>query len=275
MTASVIERLNLQAAQWNVALVESRETESSLVGFGSCKGNRVVLKITKTIGDEWNSGAVLRAFRGAGTVWALEAAEGAVLLERLDPATELVELVRNGRDEEATAVFGELISTMAHHDPPAGCPTVSDWGLGFDRYVNNGEIPAELVQQAAQIYRKLATSQKQTMLLHGDLHHYNVLLDANRGWVAIDPKGVVGELEYELGAMIRNPFEVPDFYVSLAVVQRRLQQLTDALHLDYDRALGWAFAQAVLSAIWGVEDGFIVTPTHPHLRLAEVIRSLL
>lgn len=275
MTASVIERLNLQAAQWNVALVESRETESSLVGFGWCNSNRVVLKITKTIGDEWNSGAVLRAFRGAGTVWALEAAEGAVLLERLDPATELVELVRNGRDEEATAVFGELISTMAHHDPPAGCPTVSDWGLGFDRYVNNGEIPAELVQQAAQIYRKLATSQKQTMLLHGDLHHYNVLLDANRGWVAIDPKGVVGELEYELGAMIRNPFELPDFYVSLAVVQRRLQQLTDALHLDYDRALGWAFAQAVLSAIWGVEDGFIVTPTHPHLRLAEVIRSLL
>ena len=43
------------------------------------------------------------------------------------------------------------------------------------------------------------------MLLHGDLQHYNVLLDKDRGWVAIDPKGVVGELEYEVGALLRNP----------------------------------------------------------------------
>ncbi|HEU4433637.1 MAG TPA: aminoglycoside phosphotransferase family protein [Pyrinomonadaceae bacterium] len=271
MTPSVIERLKLRAAQWNVALVESRETEGSLLGFGTCNGDRVVLKITKTIGDEWHSGEVLRAFRGAGTVRVLESAEGAVLLERLDPATELVELVRAGRDEEATAVLAELLSSMAHHDAPARCPTVTDWGLGFDRYVNNGEIPAELVHQAAEIYGRLAASQKQVMLLHGDLHHYNALFDANRGWVAIDPKGVVGELEYELGAMIRNPVELPEFYISRTVVERRLKQLTGALSLDYDRALGWAFAQAVLSAIWGVEDGFTVTPTHPQLRLAKLI----
>ena len=274
MTTSVIERLKLRAAQWNVALVETRETESSLVGFGSRDCHRVVLKISKTTSDEWNSGEVLRAFRGAGTVRVLESRDGAVLLERLDPATELVELVRDDRDEEATAILAELIDRMAHHDPPAGCPTVSDWGLGFDRYLDqysDGPIPTELVQRAGEVYRELATSQKQVMLLHGDLHHYNVLFDSNRGWVVIDPKGVIGELEYELGASIRNPFEHPDFYVSRTVVERRLKQLTDALGLDYDRALGWAFAQAVLSPIWGVEDGFRVTPAHPHLRLAKLI----
>lgn len=278
MTAPLIERLTLRAAEWNVALVETRETEGSLLGFGSCNGNRVVLKISKTTGDEWNSGEVLRAFQGAGTVRVLESGEGAVLLERLDPATELVELVRDDRDEEATAILAEVIARMAHHDPPTGCPTVSDWGLGFDRYLdryNDGPISPELVHDAREIYRHLATSQKQVMLLHGDLHHYNVLFDSSRGWVAIDPKGVVGELEYELGASIRNPFELPDFYASRTLVERRLKQLTVALGLDYDRALRWAFAQAVLSAIWSVEDGFTVTPTNPHLRLAEVIRPLL
>ena len=274
MTASAIERLTLRAAQWNVALVETRQTQSSLLGFGSRNGSRVVLKISKTGSDEWNSGDVLRAFQGNGTVRVLESADGAVLLERLDPATELVELVREGRDEEATAICARVIALMAHHAPPSSCPTVFDWALGFDRYLNqhdDGPIPVELVHKARKIYRHLATSQKEVMLLHGDLHHYNILLDSNRGWVAIDPKGVVGELEYELGAIIRNPVELPEFYVSRTVVERRLKQLTGALSLDYDRALGWTFAQAVLSPIWGVEDGFTVTPTHPHLRLAKLI----
>jgi streptomycin 6-kinase len=275
MTASLTERLTLLAAQWNVALVATRETYSSLLGFGSCNSKRVVLKISKTAGDEWKSGEVLRAFQGAGTVSVLESADGAVLLEQLDPATELVELVRDGRDDEATAICGQVIARMAHHEPPAGCPTVFDWSRGFDRYLDqhdDGPIPAKLVQEAGEIYRNLAKSQKQAMLLHGDLHHYNILFDSNRGWVAIDPKGVVGELEYELGAIIRNPVELPQFYVSARVIQRRLKHLTAALDLDYDRALGWTFAQAVLSPIWGVEDGFTVTPSHPHLHLAKLIR---
>jgi streptomycin 6-kinase len=47
------------------------------------------------------------------------------------------------------------------------------------------------------------------------LHHYNVLFDIESAvWVAIDPKGVVGELEYEVGAIIRNPVENPGLYVS-------------------------------------------------------------
>ncbi len=278
MMASAIERLTLLAAQWKVALVESRETEGSLLGFGSCNGNRVVLKISKTTSDEWNSGEVLRAFQGAGAVRVLESADGAVLLEQLDPATELVELVREGRDEEATAICAQVIGRLARHKPPAGCPTIFDWAREFDRYLdghNDGPIPAALVHEAHEAYGNLAASQKQVMLLHGDLHHYNILFDSNRGWVAIDPKGVVGELEYELGAIIRNPFELPEFYVSRTVVERRLQQLTDALRLDYDRALHWTFAQAVLSAIWSLEDGFTVTPTNAHLRLAEVISRLL
>ena len=275
MIASANERLTLRATQWKVGLVETRKTESSLLGFGSRNGKPVVLKISKTTGDEWNAGDVLRAFQDEGTVRVLESSEGAVLLERIEPATELVELVREGRDEEATAICAGVIGRLAHHAPPAGCPTMFDWALGFDRYLaqpDDGPIPAALVREARDIYRKLAATQKQVMLLHGDLHHYNILLDSNRGWVAIDPKGVVGELEYELGAIIRNPFELPEFYVSRTVVERRLKQLTRALELDYDRALRWTFAQAVLSVIWGVEDGFTVTSTHPHLRLAEVIR---
>ena len=271
------EQLTLRAAEWNVTVVEIRETEGSLLGFGLSNGRRVVLKVS-SLSDEMNSGTVLEAFQGAGTVRVHKSDHGAVLLERLDPATELVELVRSGRDDEATHILANTIGLMANHEPPPGCPTLFDWVRGFDRYLSEhsgGPISLQLVREAESVYRNLALSQRQTMLLHGDLHHYNVLFDSTRGWISIDPKGVVGELEYELGAIIRNPVELPDFYISRAVVERRLMQLTETLGLDYDRALRWTFAQAVLSAIWDVEDGVTVTSDHPSLCLAELTRMLL
>jgi streptomycin 6-kinase len=273
----LFEQLKQRAADWNVAIVGTRETEGSLLGFGVSHSNRVVIKVSK-YDDESNSGEVLRAFEGAGVVKVLEFVGGCLLLEQLDPGKELVELVREGRDEEATTIFARAINRMANHQPPAGCPTLFDWALGFDRYMSehrDGPISLELVNQAEQIYRQLAKSQKQTMLLHGDLHHYNVLFDTKRGWIAIDPKGVVGELEYELGAVIRNPVENPELFVSREVVERRLKALTTALRLDYERALGWSFAQAVLSAIWSLEDGFFVANDHPTIQLAREIRSMI
>jgi streptomycin 6-kinase len=82
-----------------------------------------------------------------------------------------------------------------------------------------------------------------------------VLSDRARGWCAIDPKGVVGELEYELGAALRNPLDRPDLFASLEIVERRLEQFGLALGVDTSRARGWCFAQAVLAAIWSFEDG--------------------
>ena len=271
---SRFEQLTSLSVEWNVTIAETRETESSFLAFGTRADAPVVLKISKRAGDEWHSGDILRAFAGEGTVRVLQSTGGAVMLERLVPATELVELVRSGNDEEATKVLADVIARMAHHEAPPGCPTVADWGRGFDHGPFD-QISSNLFQDAHKLYKDLESSQGPTMLLHGDLHHYNVLFDSGRGWVAIDPKGVVGELEYELGAMIRNPVESPELYISSEVAERRLRVLTTALDLNYRRALQWSFVQAVLSAIWDIEDGFVVTPDHASLRLAKTISPIL
>lgn len=281
--ASPHDRLASRSRQWNVTIEHIRETQGSLLAFGRHNNDPVVLKLTKQQGDEWHSGRILQAFEGAGTVRVYEYGAGAVLLERLDPGNELVELVRTGDDEEATQIVAQVMKQMAHHTPPANCPTVLDWGRAFDRYQNNvdstpakmPEMHQALVTEAAELYRRLTVSQRTTMLLHGDLQHYNVLFDSCRGWVAIDPKGVVGELEYELGAILRNPVEQPDYFRSPTVIERRLRVLTDLLKLDYRRALEWSFAQAVLSAIWDLEDGYVVNADAPVLKLAVTVRSML
>jgi streptomycin 6-kinase len=275
--SSQFQRLDTYAQQWNVLIEDRWETETSLLASGLRGGTRVVLKITKQPCDEWHSGEILRAFAGDGIVEVYESSPGAVLLRRLDPGTDLVELVRQGNDDAATEILAGVMKQLAHHEPPVVCPTVLDWSRSFDRYLNTGPklISDALVTHAASLFNRLALSQTNPMLLHGDLQHYNVLFDSTRGWVAIDPKGVVGEIEYEVGAMMRNPVDLPDRFTSRDVIEHRLRTLTNNLKLDYRRALEWTFAQSVLSAIWDIEDGYAVKSDHPALRLAHELRPLV
>lgn len=268
--------LHAKAAAWNVTINETRQTATSLLGFGVRDGQRVVLKLTN-VSDEAHGGKVLRAFGESGAVRVYEAETGAVLLERLEPGEQLVSLVRRGEDDEATRILATVIQKLAHHQAPDECPTVADWGRGFDSHVRSGDrqIPPGLVRAARDVYERLTLSQGTTMLLHGDLQHYNVLFDRERGWTAIDPKGVVGELEYEVGALLRNPIEQPELFTNRSTIERRLDILTRLLPLDGSRVLQWSFAQAVLSAIWGVEDGHLVAPDHPALVLANKLNEML
>ena len=148
---------------------------------------------------------------------------------------------------------------------------------GYARYraTPDTQVPRPLVERAEQIYLDLCASQRSPRLLHGDLHHYNVLLDRARGWTAIDPKGVVGEIEYEIGAAMRNPVELPDLVTDRRTIERRLTRFCSALDLDAWRVMRWCYSQAVLSAIWGVEDGDAVGPDNLALRLATVLEPML
>jgi len=276
MSAS-LDNLDLFAERWHVSIKNFQETHSSILGFGERNGFKVVLKISKQMGDESNSGEVLRAFMGDGSVRVLEASTGAVLLERLDPGKQLVSLVRRGGDDEAIDIIAEVMTKLRDHPPPAVCPTVADWARAFDRYLqsHDQQIARDLIEEAQHIFQQLVSSQTSTMLLHGDLQHYNVLLDDKRGWVALDPKGVVGELEFEIGPLLRNPIELPEFVLKTTTIERRLDLLAAKLNLNYQRTVNWAFSQSVLSAVWDIEDGFAFNDENISLRLAQALRPML
>ena len=272
-----LNRTQQHAREWGVAVEDIFETHSSVIAFGARDHQPVVLKVIKQTGDEWHSGEILEAFDGHGVVRVYEQTPGAVLMERLRPGDSLVEMALNGRDEEATDILADVIQQMSSVESSNAFKTVQDWGKGFDRYVATGDdqVPLELVEAGHHLFSQLCASQRSPRLLHGDLQHYNVLFDSSRGWVTIDPKGVVGELEYEIGAIMRNPVERPELFLSRATIERRLRQFSNKLNLDFQRMLAWSFAQAVLSAIWDIEDGFAVEATNPALRLAKVMRPML
>lgn len=243
------------AREWNIQAEEFRETEFSLLTFGRRDDQQVVLKISKGSGDEWQAGKVLQAFQD-GVVKVLEQVGGAVLLERIVPGNSLTDLVLAGDDDKATDVLAEVIHRLSTSSPLDGCARVEEWAKGFDRYLQSDDkqIPRDLVLQAQETYLKLCRTQCNPRLLHGDLHHANVLWDDRRGWLAIDPKGVIGEAEYEIGAALRNPIEHPELFAVREIVERRIGRLVAALDLNAQRVWAWTFAQAVLSAIWSWED---------------------
>jgi len=274
MTGALAERVAERAAAWGLAVERTHATDTSLLAFGTRAGRPVVLKVVRA-GDEWRSGEIAAAFGGRGVVQVLEHVGGAALLERVVPGEPLAALALGGRDDEATGILAALLGRMSPGEPPSGCATVEQWGTAFGAYLMSGDTRVEraLVEHAQRVYAELAATQRNPALLHGDLQHYNVLRDAARGWLAIDPKGVVGELEYEIGAALRNPIERPELFGAPATLERRLELFHDALLIDVDRARAWAFAQAVLSAIWTVEDGLADDARGAALTLAAAIRE--
>jgi len=112
-----------------------------------------------------------------------------------------------------------------------------------------GPFSTRLVEQAETLFAQLIASMGEPMLLHGDLHHWNILSAEREPWLAIDTKGLVGEAEYEVGALLRNRD-----LMSVQVLARRVDQLAEALGFDRDRIVAWGMAQGVLSAWWNYED---------------------
>ncbi|MCA1620123.1 MAG: aminoglycoside phosphotransferase family protein [Acidobacteria bacterium] len=243
-------------------------------------GERFVLKLGVPSSGLLREIEALLAFggRGAARLVDSDAARGALLLERLEPGTQLVALCE-ADDEAATsaaaAVMRMLRRTALHQPHPF--PTAADWGLGFARCRAHfgggcGPFPGELFEEAESLYAELLASSAAPVLLHGDLHHGNILAAARAAWLAVDPQGVVGEPAYEVGALLRNPLpQLLRFPHPARVTERRIAQLSEELGLERERVRGWGLAQAVLSYWWSVEDGGEVGESG--LAVAEVLAA--
>jgi streptomycin 6-kinase len=256
--AATRSKLAAAMARWRLtADGDVRDTPSGCVVFARRGAQRLVVKVVGAAADEVLASPAYEFFSGRGAV-TLVAQEGrALLLERIAPGHALTERVLAGDDDGATAVLCDVMTAL-HRDapPPAELATVEDWGADLSQdHPAGGPLALALVSRAAAVFDELCRSQGPRVCLHGDLHHDNVLLDAERGWVAIDPKGVIGERAYECGALLRNPTDDAARFADPAIIDRRVRIICERLGLDRARVIGWCFAQAVLAAVWAVQDG--------------------
>jgi streptomycin 6-kinase len=196
--------------------------------------------------------------RGATQLFASDIAQGILLLERLSPGTPLSKL---DNDEQATSITTQVMRQLWRPVPLKHYfPTVADWASGLSKLRLKfcgtcGPLPEGLVAQAEGIFNELIESMAEPVLLHGDLHHNNILNAERQPWMAIDPKGLVGEPAYEVGALLRNKLPQPFMKAEAGrILARRIAQISEELGFDQQRLRNWGIAQAVLSAWWSLED---------------------
>jgi len=221
------------------------------------RGLHVVVKIGVPCEELRNEIEALRLYRGgaAAELFDADADKGILLLERAQPAVKLSAI----DDELATVVAARMMGELWRPLPSAHAfPTAAEWALGFERLRRRfgggtGPFDSRLDGAAESLFEELLGSAAAPVLVHGDLHHFNILSAARRPWIAIDPKGLAAEPAYEVGALLRNP--APERYLDPAVQRRRVAVLADELGFDLRRIAGWGAAQAVLSAWWTYEDG--------------------
>ncbi|MCA1058238.1 aminoglycoside phosphotransferase family protein [Rossellomorea aquimaris] len=217
-----------------------------------------VLKIGYPNNDFSNEFHALQDFQGRGMVEVLDynKVEGWILLDRLLPGASLHSI---DDEEEVLSIFAHTAKRLWHKPVSVhSYPTVQSWSKGIGRLRErfnggSGPIPEDLVLKAENLYTELLGTSTDRFLLHGDLHHGNILYSDSSGWTAIDPKGLIGEREYDCIQFMLNEWK--KWEVPIELLRYRTRTLASLLSLSYERLISYGFCHSILSASWSVEDG--------------------
>jgi streptomycin 6-kinase len=190
---------------------------------------------------------------GAARVLAHDA--DALLLERAQSNHALADQVRMGDDEADDHAIDILCAAAARLHAPRNKPLPELIGLPrwFQSLWPAAEQCGGWLAESAVAARVLLAAPQDPVVLHGDIHHGNVLDFGARGWLAIDPKGLYGERGFDYANIFCNPDQasalVPGRF------GRRVERVAQIAGLDRRRLLQWILAWSGLSAAWILETG--------------------
>lgn len=213
-----------------------------------------ILKIALEKTNIENEVNCLRCFTfGVPKVYWYDEKEHAMLIEHLQPGYPLKKLVIEGNDDLATRILcTEILNLQRNQQQKTHFKPISL--LAETLTILDGCIDRFLLSKAKKLFEELTKSTKQDVVLHGDLHHDNVLASQD-GWKAIDPHGYIGDPVFEVGSIIFNPYDCFPTYTSLSeIIHRRFAIMIEALPFDSQRIKAWLFCKTILSLSWTLED---------------------
>ncbi|PZP48144.1 MAG: APH(6) family putative aminoglycoside O-phosphotransferase [Azospirillum brasilense] len=220
------------------------------------RGVPAILKLSDDE-DERRGARLLRWWDGDGAARVLAGDGRALLLERATGAGDLSAMARGGLDDEACRILCAVAARL--HGPRRGPePSLVPLSHWFQELRPVAAAQGGILRHCAAAARHLLDSPRDIRVLHGDLHHGNVLDFGSQGWLAIDPKGLLGERGFDFANIFTNP-DLADASHPVATAPdrfaRRLVVVAETAGLERRRLLLWILAWAGLSAVWFLQDG--------------------
>ena len=246
---------------WSIAVLEPFPgIEFNFVAPGVNRGSdAVVLKVAPPWEpiEIFSEAEYLRARDGDGCVKLLaeDHDHKAILLERVIPGQSLWEHFKD-RETESLGPAIEVLRNILR--PCSGKEThiarLDRWFDGLRKYPGSG-FPEAYAKRALSLYEELAAGSPRDNYLHGDYHPGNVVTSGEREFIAIDPKGLEGNIGYDIAVFLNNYYwwqeKRSDVRKRLAAAIERFAAEFELSTVDVRR---WAYAQAVLGAWWNFAD---------------------
>jgi streptomycin 6-kinase len=237
--------------RWQLSFTETIPGANYCLVFGvkDAEDRERVLRVPLSAEERGSGYYAQLAFSGSGgvTVYRHDEPTGSTLMTRLRPGAMLSDA---GLDAKTEVEICCGVIRSLDCGATQGAAKIADWYMPFFAVNETEGIPRDLLHQAQSIADRLLATTAKGVLLHGDLHHFNLLSHGNE-WFAIDPKGVIGDPALEPAAFIRNPCTTIRQVKDLpALMRTRIQCFAEGLGLPTGRIWEWAFAHNVLSAWW-------------------------
>ncbi len=226
-------------------------------------GEPAMLKVAIESEEKWGAGLMIW-WGGQGAARVLEHDDDAILLERAMGGNSLADMAKRGRDDEASLIICDTVAGL-HAPRKEVLPELTPLSEWFRSLLATRE--GGILDRCAETARTLLAEPRDVVPLHGDIHHGNILDFGKRGWLAIDPKRLMGERGFDYANLFCNP----DHPVATAPgrLSGQVEVVARAAQIERVRLLQWILAWAGLSATWLVEDD---EDEHvgPTLRVAEI-----
>lgn len=213
-------------------------------------GTPVMVKLSHSE-EEARGGLLMAAWGGVGAARVLATMDTALLLERATGHADLSAMVTAGADDAATRILCRAAARLHARSGDVLAVNPPPPLIGLERWFRELFVQADesvLNRRGAELARALLDSPQEEVVLHGDLHHGNVLDFGGRGWLAIDPKGLHGERAFEYCNLLCNPSH--ERALAPGRLERQFAVVTDAAGLEPVRFAQWLVAWCALSSTW-------------------------
>ena len=117
-------------------------------------------------------------------------------------------------------------------------PNIKDQLKALDK---EWDLPKTYLQKARKLRDKLLQNPEPQILLHGDLYHENILQN-DKQWVVIDPKGVIG-------------YPINEVWIFAMNTEQDTKFAANYFGFKLQEVRSWYFVQLILAICWNLEDG--------------------